>query len=75
MKGKAALVVGAGVGYLFGTRSGRERLEKLKGWANDTWNDPRVQGKLGDLRGGSGAVDRSSDEGAGSTATGHGPTT
>jgi len=44
MKGKLAFAVGAGVGYLFGTRAGRQQFEKLKSWASDTWNDPRVQG-------------------------------
>ncbi len=44
MKGKLAFVVGAGVGYLMGTRAGRQQFEKIKGWASDTWHDPRVQG-------------------------------
>ena len=48
MKGKLAFVVGAGVGYLMGTRAGRQQFEKIKGWAADTWNDPRVQGYVQD---------------------------
>ncbi|SFJ66485.1 YtxH domain-containing protein [Cellulomonas sp. KH9] len=48
MKGKLAFVVGAGVGYLLGTRAGRQQFEKIKGWASDTWNDPRVQGYVHD---------------------------
>jgi len=44
MKGKLAFVVGAGVGYLLGTRAGRQQFEKIKSWASDTWHDPRVQG-------------------------------
>lgn len=48
MKGKLAFVVGAGVGYLLGTRAGRQQFEKIKTWASDTWNDPRVQGYVHD---------------------------
>lgn len=44
MKGKLAFAVGAGVGYLLGTRAGRQQFEKIKTWASDTWQDPRVQG-------------------------------
>lgn len=50
MKGKLAFVVGAGVGYLFGTRAGRQQFEKIKGWATETWNDPRVQGYVHDTQ-------------------------
>ncbi len=48
MKGKAAFVVGAGVGYLLGTRAGRQQFAKIKAWASDTWHDPRVQGYVQD---------------------------
>lgn len=48
MKGKAAFVVGAGVGYLLGTPAGREQLARVKGWAADVWADPRVQGYVRD---------------------------
>lgn len=44
MKGKLAFAVGTGVGYLLGTRAGRQQFEKIKTWASDTWHDPRVQG-------------------------------
>ncbi|MBO3087876.1 YtxH domain-containing protein [Cellulomonas dongxiuzhuiae] len=44
MKGKLAFVVGTGVGYLLGTRAGRQQFEKIKTWASDTWQDPRLQG-------------------------------
>ena len=47
MKGRLALLVGAGIGYVFGTRAGRQQFDKMKGWANQTWNDPRVQSKVG----------------------------
>ncbi|MBD7919068.1 YtxH domain-containing protein [Cellulomonas sp. Sa3CUA2] len=48
MKGKLAFVVGTGVGYLLGTRAGRQQFEKIKTWASDTWQDPRVQGYVHD---------------------------
>lgn len=48
MKGKLAFVVGAGVGYLLGTRAGRQQFDKIKTWASDAWNDPRVQGYVQD---------------------------
>jgi histidinol-phosphate/aromatic aminotransferase/cobyric acid decarboxylase-like protein len=43
MKGKAALLAGLGIGYVLGTRDGRERYEQLKAQANKAWNNPRVQ--------------------------------
>ncbi len=49
MKGKVAFVLGAGVGYVLGTRAGRAQFEKIKGWASDAWHDPRVQSKVDDL--------------------------
>jgi hypothetical protein len=49
MKGKLAFVLGAGVGYVLGTRAGRAQFEKIKGWASDAWHDPRVQSTVDDL--------------------------
>lgn len=43
MKGKILLVAGLGIGYVLGTRAGREKYEKIKATANKLWNDPRVQ--------------------------------
>ena len=43
LKGKILLVVGLGVGYVLGTRAGREKYEEIKKTANKLWNDPRVQ--------------------------------
>lgn len=43
MKGKILLVVGFGVGYILGTRAGRERYEQIKATVSKLWNDPRVQ--------------------------------
>lgn len=47
MKGKILLVVGLGVGYVLGSRAGREKYEEIKKNANKLWNDPRVQRQVG----------------------------
>ena len=43
MRGKILLLTGLAVGYVFGSRAGRERYEEIKTAANKLWNDPRVQ--------------------------------
>jgi hypothetical protein len=43
MKGKILFVAGLGIGYVLGTRAGREKYEQLKSGAMRLWNDPRVQ--------------------------------
>ena len=43
MKGKILLLTGLAVGYVLGTRAGRERYEEITKAANKLWNDPRVQ--------------------------------
>lgn len=43
MRGRVLLVVGLGVGYVLGTRAGRERYDQMKLQARKLWNDPRVQ--------------------------------
>ena len=43
MKGKILLLTGLAVGYVLGTRAGRERYEEIKTAANKLWADPRVQ--------------------------------
>ncbi|MEO6534157.1 MAG: YtxH domain-containing protein [Pseudolysinimonas sp.] len=43
MKGKILFVTGLGLGYVLGTRAGREKYEQLKTGAMKFWNDPRVQ--------------------------------
>jgi hypothetical protein len=45
MKAKAALLVGAGVGYVLGTRDGRERYEQLTAQLDRVRRDPRVRAK------------------------------
>jgi len=36
-------VVGLGVGYVLGTRAGREKYDELVAKVQKVWNDPRVQ--------------------------------
>jgi hypothetical protein len=43
MKGKILLATGLAIGYVLGTRAGRERFEQIKAGATRFWNDPRVQ--------------------------------
>lgn len=43
MRGKAGLVIGLAVGYVLGTRAGRERYEQIKGAASTVWNLEPVQ--------------------------------
>ena len=43
MKGKILFVFGLALGYVLGTRAGRERYEQIKAGAEKVWQDPRVQ--------------------------------
>lgn len=43
MKGKILFVAGLGIGYVLGTRAGRERYEQIKKAAEGVWNTPAVQ--------------------------------
>ncbi|MFT4211607.1 MAG: hypothetical protein QM626_07000 [Microbacterium sp.] len=43
MRGKAGLVIGLAVGYVLGTRAGRERYEQIKAGAEKVWNLDPVQ--------------------------------
>lgn len=38
MRGKAGLVVGLAVGYVLGSRAGRQRYEQIKSQALKVWN-------------------------------------
>ncbi len=46
MRGKAGLVIGLGVGYVLGTRAGRERYEQIKGLWLKVWNLDPVQAQV-----------------------------
>lgn len=46
MKGKILFVAGLGVGYVLGTRAGRERYEQIKAAASNLWNAPVVQSQV-----------------------------
>lgn len=59
MKGKIAFVLGAAVGYVLGTRAGRERYEQIKRGAQTVWNTPPVQRGVEMVRG---AVDERAEE-------------
>lgn len=50
MKGKILLVVGLGIGYVLGTRAGREKYDEMKAAAQKFWNDPRVQKRVDDAQ-------------------------
>ncbi|WP_210727260.1 YtxH domain-containing protein [Sanguibacter hominis] len=63
MGSKAAFLLGAGVGYVLGTKAGRARYEQIKIKADHFMQDERVQSavatakdKLGDVAGAAGAA-------------------
>ena len=44
---KLTLLIAGGIGYVLGTRAGRERYEQIKRAATRVKDDPRVQEKAG----------------------------
>jgi len=46
MRGKAGLVVGLAVGYVLGTRAGRERYEQIKAQWLKLWHTAPVQNQV-----------------------------
>lgn len=50
MKGKIAFVLGATVGYVLGTRAGRERYQQIKRGARAVWETPPVQRGVGAVK-------------------------
>ena len=49
MRVKAAFLIGGAVGYVLGTRAGREQFEKIRSSAKTLWEDPRVQDTVSDV--------------------------
>lgn len=48
MRTKAAFLIGGALGYLLGTRAGREQLEAVREQARRAWEDPRVRDVVAD---------------------------
>lgn len=59
MRGKLAFVLGATVGYVLGTRAGRERYEQIKRASSAVWQTEPVQRGVGAVKG---VVDSQLDE-------------
>lgn len=59
MKGKIAFVVGAAVGYVLGSRAGRQRYEQIKRGAQAVWQTEPVQRGVGLVRS---AIDDRADD-------------
>ena len=50
MRGKVGLVIGLGVGYVLGTRAGRERYEQIKTQWLKVWNLDPVQKQVSKVK-------------------------
>jgi SLT domain-containing protein len=46
MRSKLMFVIGLAVGYVLGTKAGRERYEQLKAGAERLWTNPSVQAQV-----------------------------
>ena len=62
MRSKAAFIVGTGLGYVLGTRAGRQRFEKIRAWTSTAWQHPQVQARVTELE--AKAADFAKSEGA-----------
>ena len=47
MRGKLIFITGVGVGYVLGTRAGRERFDQMVAAAHKFWESPTVQEAAG----------------------------
>jgi hypothetical protein len=47
MRGKLLFITGAGVGYVLGTRAGREKFDRMVAQARKFWESPTVQEAAG----------------------------
>lgn len=43
MRGKILFLVGLAIGYVFGTKAGRERYQQIRDTAKNLWENPTVQ--------------------------------
>lgn len=44
------ILLGTGIGYVLGSRAGRERYEQIKRWSSRVADHPAVQGAAGFVR-------------------------
>jgi hypothetical protein len=47
MRGKLIFITGVGVGYVLGTRAGREKFDRMVAQARKAWESPTVQEAAG----------------------------
>jgi len=47
MRGKLIFITGVGVGYVLGTRAGREKFDRMVAQARQFWESPTVQEAAG----------------------------
>ncbi|MFT4214287.1 MAG: hypothetical protein QM622_05875 [Microbacterium sp.] len=50
MRGKAGIVVGLAIGYVLGSRAGRERYEQIKSAFVSVWSTAPVQKQVGKVK-------------------------
>ena len=47
MRGKLIFITGVGIGYVLGTRAGREKFDRMVAQARSVWESPTVQEAAG----------------------------